>query len=330
VTASQDNARLLNRVSETLAVDIPGVPLTVIGDDYFIGYLSDETTGEAIKTAINNPNNAQIDLVADLVNSDFSSSADDNFHLPQTLKVPLLGEIDLKAISLPILTLIVGLLDGFNPCAMWTLLFLINLLLGMKDRRRMWLLGSAFIAASALVYFLFLSAWLNLFLFIGFVSWARIIIGLVALGSGSYYLYDYWTNKSGTCQVTKSKKRQKIFAEIKTIAQDKRLIFALLGIIILAFVVNLVELACSAGLPAIYTQILSLSHLPTWQYYSYLVLYVFIFMLDDLVVFFVAMTTLKMVGLSGKYSRISHLIGGLLMIIIGLLLFFKPEALMFG
>lgn len=333
ISASQDNAQLLANLGQKLSVDIPGVPFTVIGNDYFVGYLSDKTTGEQIRAAIESKDNIGVDLVTGLTNesSIASDSKSNNSTVSsQIINIPLLGDVDLKKFSLPILTLVVGLLDGFNPCAMWTLLFLINLLLGMKDRKRMWLLGSAFIAASALVYFLFLSAWLNLFLFIGFVSWARIIIGLIALGSGGYYLYDYWTNKSGSCQVTKSKKRQKIFAEIKTIAQDRRLIFALVGIILLAFVVNLVELACSAGLPAIYTQVLSLSHLTTWQYYLYLILYVFVFMLDDLIVFFIAMTTLKITGLSGKYSRISHLIGGLLMIAIGLLLFFKPEVLMFG
>ena len=92
----------------------------------------------------------------------------------------------------------------------------------------------------------------------------------------------------------------------------------------------MVELVCSAGLPAIYTQILSLSNLPTWQYYFYLGLYILIFMLDDLFVFFTAMFTLKAVGVESKYARYSHLIGGVLMLVIGLLLLFKPEWLMFG
>jgi hypothetical protein len=105
---------------------------------------------------------------------------------------------------------------------------------------------------------------------------------------------------------------------------------ALGGIIVLAFLVNLVELVCSAGLPAIYTQILALNNLANWQYYFYIFLYVFFFMVDDLLIFIVAMVTLKMTGLSTRYARYSHLIGGILMIIIGILLIFKPEWLMFG
>ena len=92
----------------------------------------------------------------------------------------------------------------------------------------------------------------------------------------------------------------------------------------------MVEFVCSAGLPAVYTQVLAFNKLPNWQYYSYLVLYIFFFMIDDLFIFFVAMTTLKLVGIQTKYSRYSRLLGGIIMSIIGILLLFKPELLMFG
>ena len=301
--------RLLKETGQKLKADVSGIPFTVIGDDFFVGFLSDDTTGQKIKRSL---------------------GLQENVLAANSLNLPLVGTIDPQNFSLPVLTFIIALLDGFNPCAMWTLMFLISLLLGLKDRRRMWILGVAFIASSAFVYFLFLSAWLNLFLFIGFISWVKIIIALVALASGSYYLKDFFTNKTGACKVTGGQKKQKVFAYLKAITQKKQFILALLGIIILAFVVNLVELVCSAGLPAIYTQILALSNLPSWQYYLYLLFYILIFMLDDLVIFFIAMTTLKAVGLDSKYSRYSHLIGGVLMILIGLLLIFKPEFLMFS
>ena len=114
------------------------------------------------------------------------------------------------------------------------------------------------------------------------------------------------------------------------VVEKKRLWLALSGIILLAFTVNLVELLCSAGFPAIYTQILTLNHLAIWQYYGYLLLYIFFFMLDDLAIFIIAMLTLHLTGISTKYSRWSNLIGGILMVIIGLLLIFKHQWLMFG
>ena len=194
----------------------------------------------------------------------------------------------------------------------------------------MWILGGSFIAASGFAYFLFLTAWLNLLLFLGFIFWIRILIGLVALGAGAYNLRDFIVNKEGGCEVTGDEKRQKIFEKLRKISQQKQFLLALGGIILLAFAVNLVELVCSAGLPAIYTQILALSKLPNWQYYLYLLFYIFIFMLDDLIVFIIAMLTLQAIGIESKYARASHLIGGLLMLLIGLLLLFKPELLMFA
>ena len=101
-------------------------------------------------------------------------------------------------------------------------------------------------------------------------------------------------------------------------------------ILALAFAVNLVELLCSAGIPAVYTQVLALSNLPTWQYYAYLALYIIVFMLDDLFVFVVAMKTLQITGIGTGYSRFSHLAGGVVLLAIGALLLLRPEWLMFG
>lgn len=248
----------------------------------------------------------------------------------ESLTLPILGTIQTANLSLPALSVVIGLIDGFNPCAMWTLLFLISLLLGMKNKKRMWILGTTFIIASAFVYFLFLTAWLNFFLILGFVFWIRIVIGLVALAVGVYNLRDYYINRDGACKITGNEKRSKTFDKLKWITHERKFILALGGIILLAFAVNLVELICSAGLPAIYTQILSISNLPPGQHYFYILIYIFFFMIDDLIVFAIAMITLQAVGIQSKYARLSRLIGGILMLIIGGLLLFKPEILMFG
>ena len=53
-------------------------------------------------------------------------------------------------------------------------------------------------------------------------------------------------------------------------------------------------------------------------------------MLDDIIVFMIAVITLKVTGISNKYQKYSHLIGGILMLIIGILMIVKPEWLMFN
>jgi len=222
-----------------------------------------------------------------------------------------------------------GILDGFNPCALWTLLFLLSLLLGMASRVRMWILGSTFIVASALVYFLFMTAWLHLVLFLGFILWVRVAIAGLALTGGSYSLYKGWKRESG-CIVEGDQRRLRVFERLKVAVRQQSFLLAILGILLLAFAVNLVELICSAGLPAIFTQVLALNNLSPWQSYALIALYIFFFMIDDLFVFFATMMTLEMTGITTKYTRVSHLVGGALMVAIGILLIFKPEWLMFG
>lgn len=334
--SKSENVRLLINFGQKLNADVSGVPFTVVGEEYFIGYLSDETTGFKIENALKErlsqleqtrplPNEPEKpgQALAEIENQNTSTSA-------QSVEVPGFGTVDLKDFSLPIITIILGALDGFNPCAMWALLFLISLLLGMQDKKRMWILGTTFIVASAFIYFLFMAAWLNIILFIGFIIWVRLIIGAVAIGGGLVNIRKYFKNKDGGCEVTKGEERKKVFEKLKSVATQRKFILAFFGIIALAFAVNLVELICSAGLPAIYAQILALNDLSSLERYLYILLYIFFFMLDDLLVFFVAMITLQLSGISTKYSRWSSLVGGVLMLAIGLILILRPEWLMFG
>lgn len=253
---------------------------------------------------------------------------------PQKIKIPIFGEIDISKMSLPVLTLTLGALDGLNPCAMWVLLFLIALLINTRSRKRMWLIGGTFILASGIVYYLILSAWLNLFLAISYVNLTRILIGVFALGLGVWQIRNFVEYK-GACPIAegdkfKGKIRNGLMEQAKRIVSSPLTPAILIGTILLALGINLVEFFCSAGLPAIYTRVLALNPIGTLSYYLYLLLYTFIFMLDDLIIFSVAVITLSKIGFTEKYNYWATLIGGLLISALGILLIFKPEWLMFG
>ncbi|MFA6410919.1 MAG: hypothetical protein WCW26_05105, partial [Candidatus Buchananbacteria bacterium] len=232
--------------------------------------------------------------------------------------------------SLPVLTLVIAGLDSFNPCAMWVLLFLISLLFGMKDRKKMLILGLAFLFGSAFSYFLFLTAWLNLFLFLGFIYFIRTAVGIFAIVSGTFYLREWYKTRDGGCHVTNDQQRKKIMNKMRQIISQNSFWLALFGIMALAFVVNLIELVCSAGLPAIYTQVLALAKLNPVYYYFYLLLYVLIYILPSLIVFVLAMTTFKAIGFSTKYARWANFAGGVIILLLGILLIFRPGWIMFG
>jgi thiol-disulfide isomerase/thioredoxin len=331
LTESRDNRELFGKVGQELRANVSGVPFTVVGERYFIGWLGEDSTGAAINNAVQETRRSGApDVVAGLMARPANLIPREKQAIPEKLPLPFFGEIEIKYLSLGLVTLIIGLLDGFNPCAMWVLVFLINLLLGLEDRRRMWILGGTFIATSAVIYFLFMTAWLNFLVFVGLINWVRIAIGGVALLAGFYNLREYITNRAGVCKLESGEGRRRRLEKIKEAVHGQKFWLALGGIILLAFAVNLVELICSAGFPVIYLQILSLNKLPFWQYYLYMVLYIVMYMLDDMIIFAAAMITLQLLGVGARYKQASNLVGGILMLILGILLIFRPQALMFG
>lgn len=343
--AYQQNSKLLDLVANSLEVSGQGVPFIVINNQAIIGF-SANTPAEIYELL--DLTKVEDDVVVKVARSEnlipiikeleelndeqepLNEVGEEGTLSEEEIKLPLFGTVSLKEVSLPVLTIMIAFLDGFNPCAMWVLVFLISLLMGMGNRRRMWILGSTFILASGFVYFLFMSAWLNFFLFLGLVNWIRIAIAFLAVFVGYTYLKDFIKNKDGSCRVDLGGRKQKIFARLKEVVYRKSLIWSLLGIVLLAFSVNLLELVCSAGLPAVYTKFLTMSDLTIAQYYLYLFIYIVVFMLDDMAVFAITMITMKRVALDTKYARYSHLIGGIIMLIIGLLMIFKPEWIMFA
>lgn len=333
VSNNRENVELMSKTAKELGINVTGVPLTIIGREAISGYFNDATTGTRIHRIVREHSVIGcVDTVGNIQNNgDNKEGAQcapeegDNI-----IALPFFGKINPQKWSLPLLTIVIAAIDGFNPCAMWVLVFLISLLVGMQNRKKMWALGSTFIIMSGIVYFLFLSAWLNLFLFLGFISIIRIIIGLVAIGSGIHHLKEWWTNREGICKVADMERKQKIMDRFKRIVEEQNFWLALGGIAAIAIAVNMIELVCSAGLPAIYTNVLAMADLSFFTYYFYLILYIIIFMLDDMLIFVIAMTTLQITGISAKYSRWSNLVGGIIILILGLLLIFKPEWIMFA
>ena len=325
VSESQENQQLFSQYLYFYKAKGGTVPVTFIDGEIIYGYSDDKTSGARLKEVIEQK--LRIKGWSGGDNTDVVGNTGEQ------IIIPVLGAINPRTFSLPVLTVIIGLLDGFNPCAMWVLLFLISLLLGMENRKRMILLGSIFIVTSGVVYFVFMAAWLHFLLFIGMIFWVRMIIGTVGIGVGGKNLWDYWKNRKAdgvVCEVSSNKKTQTTFEKIKDIVHRQGLWWSILGIVILGFSVNLVELACSAGFPAIYTQVLALNGLPMWQKYLYMLGYIFFYMLDDMIVFTIAAVTLKSRIVGGKFAKYSNLIGGALILILGVLLIFKPEWLMFG
>ena len=308
VTKNKDNSKMMNAVKTLFNVNQPYVPFTVIGEEYIVGF-NDET-----KTNIEN-------VIDNYLNEE---------KVEKTFNIPIIGEVKAKNASISLVAVILGFIDGFNPCAMWILLLLINMTITMKDRKKIFLIGLTFILTGGIIYFLSMLG-IGFILDVAMIAQIRNIIAVVAIVLGVYNLYTFIkTRKDTGCHVVDKNKRKGIMKRINEIMSKKSIILMLLGTIILAVSVNLVELACSLGFPTIFLELLSINEITGLSKILYLILYILFYLIDDLVIFFIAVITLKSKGISTKYNKFVNLIGGVLMIVMGLLLIFKPEWIMFN
>jgi hypothetical protein len=311
----QGRALLDQMLEEREIVYEPGFPITIFGNQVFGDWESEETSGRAIEEAL------QQCLAGNCPPPTGKEPGEDGIVLP------IIGKLVLSEYSLPVLAVILGIVDGFNPCALWVLLYLISLVMTLRDRRRIWLIVGSFVLASGVLYFLFMTAWLNVFLFIGYIRPVTVIIGLVAVGGGILQIRELIKTKGEiVCEVTSEESREKTMAKMQRIVSSPITLGTIAGIIALAFAVNAIEFVCSAAIPAVFTQVLSLAGLTTFQYYGYILLYVFFFMLNNLVIFGAAAFALTS-NLGVRYAKYARPIGAAILIVLGALLLFAPDLL---
>lgn len=326
---NEENAELMSSVKSKLGINNPYVPFTVIDNLGLTGF-NDNTKAEIesrIKYCLKNECNDIMDETSDNTEpKEEEPCSQDKFTLP------VLGEIHAKDVSLPIVAVVIGFIDGFNPCAMWILIFLISFLISTGNEKKMKILGTTFLVTSGVIYFLFMMAWINITAKMTQIILLRNIIAVIAVVAGFWNLYNYLKErkKESGCSVTNKEDRIKIIEKIKKYVTENNIAIAMLGIMALAVSVNVIELACSAGLPLLFTQILTINELNSLEYFIYVLIYIIFFLIDDIVIFLIAVKTAKVTGISNKYTKYSHLIGGIIMIIVGLLLIFKPEIIMFN
>lgn len=331
VDSHKDNANLMIKVKEKLKIDSPNVPFTVIGNYYYIGF--SDSIGDGIKELVEKySEEPEINMVKPIIEDKEIPNIEMLNGEIKTINV-FGKQINPAKLSLPVLSIVLGTIDGFNPCAMWVLIFLISMLFNMKNRKKMWCLGITFLVTSALVYLLFMFTWLGVTTtLLTKVSWFKILIAVIALIGAFINLKSFYKSiKTGSgCEVVDKNKRKNIMTKIKKITTEKSFILALFGVMILAASVNVIELACSAGIPVLFTNVLALNELTKFQTTLYIYLYILFFLIDDIIVFIIAMLTLNIKAISTRYTKYSHLIGGIIMLIIGLLMLFKPSWLMFN
>ena len=301
------------------------VPAFAVGDQLIIGYSEDASTDKLIRDSLAraHPSVQQGNAPSCEAAASYTCGPDSikPAPKPEAFAVDFFGHnLSLDEIGLPLFTLAMGLLDGFNPCSMWVLILMISLLAPLNNRPRMLAIAGTFVAVEGIAYFLFMSAWLNLFLLIGLSRTSEIIIAALAMLAGTINLKDFVNFGWGFSLSIPAAAKPGIYARMRRVLHAENMTAALLGTIVLAVLVQIVEFMCTSGFPALFTRILTLRHLDSLSYYGYLLMYDVAYMADDVVVLAIGVITLSQHRLQEKEGRWLKLVSGLVMVGLGIYL----------
>jgi len=321
--AALERLKQLAREQHAGAVRVPAI---YVGGQLIIGYSDEASTDKLIRSAL-------AGQVAKGTDTGLACEAEESLSCPQggaaaapepePFEISFLGRtLTLDDVGLPAFTLAMGTLDGFNPCSMWVLLLMISLLAPLNDRRRMFAIAGTFVLIQGIAYFLFMAAWLNLFLVIGLSRASQLIIAAIAIFAGVVNLKDFFAFNVGFSLSIPEKAKPGIYSRMRSILHAESLAAAIVGAIILAILVQIVEFLCTSGFPALFTRILTLRELDTAAYYSYLLLYIAAYMLDDIIILTIGVVMLSRHRLQEREGRVLKLVSGLVMIGLGIYLIF--------
>ena len=318
ISENPESAALFKTLSEKMGDSNFAVPAFLFCEEAVIGYLDEKTTGALLRDKL-------LNCRASLVEGDKEVSGQPA--KAEKFSLPILGELDYKSRSLPAFTIIIAGLDAFNPCAFFVLLLMLSLLVNAKDRKRMLWIGGIFVFFSGFIYFIFMAAWLNLFLYIGEIRAITIVAAIIAIGVSFINIKDYFMFKKGISLSIPDSAKPGLYERIRGLMNASSMPAMIAGTIMLAIVANSYELLCTAGFPMVFTRLLTLHDLPGWGYYLYLVLYNIIYVIPLVVIVLIFTKTLGSRKLSEKEGRVLKLVSGLMMLELGLLLLFAPDLL---
>jgi glutaredoxin len=322
VTRDDHALERLRDLTAGAGIATPGVPTFVLAGEVIVGF-DPEATPAKLRALLDEGRRSP-EVGSACTAEPSACEARGVKETPTAIRVPLIGQIEMQRVGLPLFTLAVGLLDGFNPCATWVLLFLLAMLLNLNSRPRMALIAGTFVLVSGIVYFAFMAAWLTFFMVVGVSHWLRFVLAALALGIGALNVKDFLAPERGPSLSIPQSAKPGLYKRIREVLEAQNLAAAMAGIVALAFVVNLVELLCTAGLPALYTAILTEQMLPPWQYYGYLALYIFAYMLDDSILVTIGVVTLGKRKLQERGGQLLKLLSGVVIIALGIVLLVRP------
>lgn len=319
--------QLYESFKEKYGIKTAGFPIVFIGNNYLIGQDGirdnlDYAIEECIEDTCPCPAENIQGITPSLPQKDYKGESQ------EFIKLPFVGEVNVGKMPLVLMTSLIAFVDGFNPCSLWILTFLLGIVIYTGSRKKILLVGGTFLLVTAAAYGLFMLGLVNVFSYIGFSFWIKLVVSLIALLFAIVNIKDYFWYKKGISFTISDKYKPKIFKKVRNIMDPSRSVGSMLvATAIMALGIVLVELPCTAGFPMIWTNILAQNNVAGITFAFLLGIYLLIYLLDELVVFSAATITLRASKFEEKHGRILKLIGGVIMLALAIALVFFPDVM---
>ncbi len=285
------------------------VPITFVGDEFFVGF--NDSTGGEIEASIKK-----------YIEGSVGGGGDDKASHDK-IKIPFIGEVNISKYSFPAQAVLLGFFDGFNVCSLGSLVLILALLLNLGSRKKVLLFGGLFIITASVIYGFLILIWYQFFSILSsYLKTMEILIGLLGLGGGIYFFKQFIKfRKSGPiCEVIQGDGLVSRFSlKIQeTLKGSKGIIAGLVGVFLFAAVITIMEFPCSAVLPVLFAGSLANAGISAFQEFLYIAVYILFYMLDEVIVFLIALFTMKIKLASSKFVVWLSLIEAIVLSVFGL------------
>jgi cytochrome c biogenesis protein CcdA len=243
------------------------------------------------------------------------------------IDVPVVGRVDLGSHSLVVSTLLIGFVDGINPCSLWVISILLAIVIRTGSRRRVLAIGSVFLLVTATMYALFMAGVYGALSVISHLGAIQAVVAVAAGIVGVVSVKDYFFYKEGLSFTIPDRSKPGIYARMRRVAGERALVPALAATAVLAVGVSLLETPCTAGFPVIWTGLLDANDVPLTGAVLLFVLYMIPFLLDELVIFTAAVVTMRTTKLQERHGRVLKLVAGTTMLALAGAMLLAPEVM---
>ncbi|GAB3259735.1 hypothetical protein [Nocardioides dilutus] len=304
------NRVLLEETAAGMGFEATGVPVTIIGDRHWIGW------SEAVRDEVE----AVVDGSAPATDAGAGGAT-------SRVDVPLLGDVEVSSDSLVFSTLVIGFVDGVNPCSLWVISVLLAIVVRTGSRRRVAAIGGTFLVVTAAMYAVYMAGIYSAMGVLGHLGAIQVVVAVVAGVFAVVSLKDYFAFKKGLSFTIPDSSKPGIYRRMRAAAGREELVPALAATVVLAVGVSLLETPCTAGFPVLWTGLLEAQGVGFAEAAFLFALYMLPFLVDELVVFGLAVATMRVAKMQERHGRLLKLVGGTMMLALAITVLVEPSAM---